>query len=453
MKNKPKFPKLPTENPAPNIRRSNPGFLNMTSPNSAQQKSSINPIIIIGALFFVFGFITWLNSVLIPYLKIACELNNVEAYLVTSAFYISYLVMGVPAARLLKKIGFKNGMSAGLVIMAIGALVFIPAALTRTYPLFLLGLFVQGTGLTVLQAAANPYVTIVGDRESAAKRISIMGICNKVAGVIAPIVLGSVVLKDADALIKRLKGMDPAQKVLELNTLASKVILPYIVILVSLVILAILIYFSTLPAIDTDHEDETLASANVHKKSITQFPHLMLGVATLFFCVGVEVIAGDTIIRYGASQGIPLSTAKFFTSFTLGAMVAGYIIGIITIPRYIKQDKAFKICAILGVLFSVAAICTSGYTSVMFIALLGLANSLMWPAVWPLAIADLGRFTKIGSSLLIMGIAGGAVLPLLYGYLTDQLNARVAYAILIPCYLFIWYYAAAGHKIRAATKA
>jgi len=302
----------------------------------------------------------------------------------------------------------------------------------------------------VLQAASNPYVTIVGDRESAAKRISIMGICNKVAGVIAPIVLGTVVLKDADVLVKRIKGMDPAHKAHELNMLASKVIIPYVVILIVLVILAFLVYFSSLPAIDTDQEDETLAIANFKKKSIFQFPHLLLGVLTLFLYVGVEVMAGDTIIRYGASQGIPLSTAKFFTSCTLAAMIAGYITGIIIIPSYLKQDKALRICAILGVVFSVAAIFTTSYTSVLFIALLGLANSLMWPAIWPLAIADLGRFTKIGSSLLIMGIAGGALIPLLYGYLTDVFNSRAAYSILIPCYLFIWYFAAAGHKIRKA---
>ena len=423
----------------------------MTTPKAATQiqaKPAISPIIIIGALFFVFGFVTWLNSVLIPYLKIACELNDFEAYLVTSAFYISYLVMGVPAARLLRNIGFKKGMSAGLLIMAAGALVFVPAAITRTYILFLLGLFVQGTGLTVLQAASNPYVTIVGDRESAAKRISIMGICNKLAGVIAPIVLGTVVLKGADALVLRLKTMGAAQKAIELNGLASRVIAPYIVICIALIILGFLIYFSGLPAIDTDEEDETLAATNFKKNSIFQFPHLLLGVLTLFFYVGVEVMAGDTIIRYGASQGIALSTAKFFTSCTLAAMIAGYIIGIIAIPKYLKQDVALKICAILGVLFSIAAICTSGYTSVLFIALLGLANSLMWPAIWPLAIADLGRFTKIGSSMLIMGIAGGALIPPLYGYLTGLFNSRIAYSILIPCYLFIWYYAAWGHRIR-----
>jgi FHS family L-fucose permease-like MFS transporter len=411
-------------------------------------KKGLNPIVIIGALFFVFGFITWLNSVLIPYLKIACQLNNFESYLVTFAFYISYLIMAIPSARLLKGIGFKKGMSAGLIIMAVGALIFIPAAITRTYVLFLLGLFIQGTGLTVLQAASNPYVTIVGNRNSAAKRISIMGICNKVAGVIAPIVLGTIVLKDADVLVKRIKDMNLVQKTAELNILASRVIIPYIVILIALVILAFLVYFSSLPAIDTDHEDDAVALANIKKTNILQFPHLLLGVLTLFLYVGVEVMAGDTIIRYGASQGIALSTAKFFTSCTLAAMIIGYITGIIAIPKYIKQDKALKICAILGVLFSVAAIFTTGYTSVLFIALLGLANSLMWPAIWPLAIADLGRFTKIGSSLLIMGIAGGALIPLLYGYLTDLFNSRVAYSILVPCYLFIWYFAAAGHKIR-----
>ena len=416
--------------------------------DSAYAKTAINPIITIGALFFVFGFITWLNSVLIPYLKILCELNNFRSYFVTTAFYSPYLLMAIPAAYILRSVGFKKGMSAGLIIMAVGALIFVPAALARSYILFLLGLFFQGAGLTVLQAAVNPYVTIIGDRESAARRISIMGICNKLGGIIAPIVLGSVVLKGADAVVRRIKGMDTAHKAVELNVLASKVVLPYIVFLIALVILAVWVYFSSLPTIDTDHEDETLAAVNINKKSIIQFPHLLLGVLTLFFYVGVEVMAGDTIIRYGASQGIALSTAKFFTSCTLGAMVAGYIIGIITNPRYIKQDKALRISAILGVLFSIAAVCTHGYTSVFFIALLGLANSLMWPAIWPLAIADLGRFTKIGSSLLIMGIAGGALIPLFYGYLTDLFNARVAYSILIPCYLFIWYYAASGHKIR-----
>jgi MFS transporter, FHS family, L-fucose permease len=407
-------------------------------------------IIIIGALFFIFGFVTWLNSVLIPYLKIACELNDFQSYLVAFAFYISYLVMAIPSAWVLKKTGFKKGMSVGLLIMAVGAAIFVPAAMTRIYELFLLGLFVQGTGLAVLQTASNPYVTILGPLESAAKRISIMGIFNKVAGSLAPIVLGAIVLSNADALVESLGTMDAAQKAAELDALAQRVIMPYLVIVGALIILAVLIYFSSLPEVDTDQEDETVAAANTNKKSILQFPHLLLGAFALFLYVGVEVMAGDTIISYAAyGQGIPFVEAKFFTSITLIAMIVGYLIGIVAIPRFIRQEKALQVSAVLGILFSIAAIMTDGYVSVLFIALLGLANALMWPAIWPLALADLGRFTKIGSSFLIMGIAGGAILPLIYGALSDSINSQQAYWIMVPCYLFILYYALAGHKIRA----
>ncbi|GAB2538521.1 sugar MFS transporter [Rufibacter soli] len=403
---------------------------------------------IIGALFFVFGFVTWLNSVLIPYLKIACELNNFESYLVAFAFYIAYLVMGVPSAWLLKRTGYKKGMSVGLLIIAVGALLFIPAALSRTYGLFLLGLFVQGTGLTVLQAASNPYISIIGPAESAAKRISIMGICNKIAGSAAPFILGSIVLAGADDLVARLSSMDLAQKAAELDVLAHRVIMPYLVIMAVLLVLAVLTYFSGLPEVDTEQEDEAVAAANTHKTSVFQFPHLVIGVFSLFLYVGVEVMAGDTVISYASSQGIPLDEATRFTTFTLWAMIAGYILGIITIPKYLSQQKALQICAALGVVFTLSAIFTEGYVSVLSISLLGLANSLMWPAIFPLAIADLGRFTKMGSSLLIMGIAGGALLPLLYGYLADVVNPQQAYWMMVPCYLFILYFAAAGYKIR-----
>ncbi|MET4139860.1 sugar MFS transporter [Pedobacter sp. UYP1] len=414
-------------------------------------KKGMPPIIIIGALFFIFGFVTWLNSVLIPYLKLACELNNFESYLVAFAFYISYLVMAIPSASVLKVTGYKKGMALGLVVMGIGALVFIPAALTRTYGLFLLGLFIQGTGLALLQTASNPYITILGPAESAAKRISIMGICNKVAGAIAPIVLGAIALKDADGFHDRLLTMNPAEKIAELNALASRVILPYVIIIIVLIILAVLIYFSTLPEIDTDQEDEAVSQATAGKTSILQFPHLLLGVLTVFLYVGVEVMAGDTIISYAHYQGIPLSTAKFFTTFTLMGMILGYLIGIICIPKYISQENAMKWFAVLGIVLTVIAIFTTGYTSVLFIALLGLANSLVWPAIWPLALSGLGRFTKIASSLLIMGIAGGAIIPLCYGALVDALNAQQAYWIMVPCYAFIFYYAAAGYKVKSKT--
>ena len=414
----------------------------------SDRKRAVNPMIIIGSLFFIFGFVTWLNSVLIPYLRIACQLNNFESYFVAFAFYIAYLVMAIPSALILKHTGFKKGMSLGLLIMATGALIFIPAALTRTYTLFLLGLFVQGTGLAVLQSASNPYVTIMGPQESAARRISMMGICNKIAGAIAPIILGTITLKDADAIIRHQGKIDQVQKIIELDALARRVILPYIAIIIVLSILAILIYFSKLPEVDLNNEDKYTGEAYAKKTSIFQFPHLLLGVLALFLYVGVEVLAGDTIINYAAYHGISLVKAKFFPTCTLMAMCTGYIVGIFCIPKYIQQDKALKIAAILGVVYSVAAIFATGYVSVLFIALLGLANSLMWPAIWPLAISGLGRFTKVGSSLLIMGIAGGALIPLLYGRLADLINPQQAYWILVPCYLFVWYYAASGHKRR-----
>jgi len=414
----------------------------------APKSAFISPIAIIGTLFFIFGFVTWLNSVLVPYLKIACQLNNLESFLVASAFYIAYLVMAMPSAWALKVFGFKNGMAVGLLIMAVGALIFIPAALTRTYVFFLAGLFVMGTGLAILQTASNPYVVILGPVESAAKRISIMGICNKFAGAIAPIALGSVALKNVDQLIVKLRTLSPAQKIPLLNELASRVITPYICIMVSLVILAGLIYFSTLPEVDTDKEDDTIALANTNKTSIFQFPHLILGVVTLFLYVGAEVLSGDSIISYGASQHILLSTAKFFTTGTMISMIVGYIIGIICIPQYISQQKALVISAVLGFIFSLLAVTTHGYVSVFCIALLGLANALMWPALWPLALAGLGKYTKKGSSLLVMGIAGGAIIPLVYGRLMDIYSARTAYSILLPIYLFIFYYATWGYKLR-----
>lgn len=412
-------------------------------------KETNRSIIIIGALFFIFGFVTWLNSVLIPYLKTASQLNNFESYLVAFASYISYFVMAIPSAWVLKKTGFKNGMSLGLIVMAIGALVFIPAAMSRTYALFLFGLFVQGTGLALLQSAANPYITILGPIESAAKRISIMGICNKMAGALAPIIFGAILLKNMDKLEASLVGMNAIEKAAELDALSARVITPYIIMAIILVGLSVLIYYSALPEIETDGEDETLAATNKNKTSVFQFPNLLLGTLAMFLYVGVEVIAGDTVISYARDgQGIATNVAKYFTTYTLIAMIVGYLIGTATIPKFITQQKALQISGILGIILGLVAILTDGYISVLSISLLGLANALVFPAIWPLALHGLGRFTKIGSSFLIMALAGGAILPLIYGFLADTFDPQSAYWIVIPSYLYIWFYAAKGYKIQ-----
>ena len=399
---------------------------------------------IIGALFFVFGFVTWVNSTLIPYLQIACELKTSEAVLVTFAFYISYAVMAFPSSWVLGKTGFKRGMMLGLIIMAMGALLFIPAAKERTFSLFLLGLFVIGMGLALLQTASNPYITILGPIESAAKRISIMGICNKTAGAIAPLIMGAIMLNNSDALVKRLTTLNAAQKAVELDALATKVITPYIVIAAVLLALALFVYFSHLPEVKAEGEDDATGSSN--RNSIFDYPYLWLGFISMFLYVGVEVMAGDIIQVYGSSIGISLDVAKHFTTYTMIGMLAGYVVGIIAIPKYLSQSTALRVSALLGAAFTVCAIFTNGYTSVLFIALLGVANALMWPALWPLAINGLGRFTKTGSALLIIGISGGAILPKVWAWLGEKTSLQQAFWIMVPCYLFILYFAVWGHK-------
>lgn len=435
-----------------------------------KRKHYIFALSIIGIFFFIFGFVTWLNGILIPFLRTACELSNFEAYFVTTAFYISYFVMALPASAVLKKTGFKTGMSIGLWVMAIGALVFIPAALSRSYGVFLLGLFIQGTGLSLLQTASNPYVTIIGPRESAAKRISMMGIANKFAGAIAPIILASFILKDSHVLEAKLaQAADAASRGLLLDELARRVINPYIMMAVVLVALGFLLKFAHLPEIDTDSEEDGVAEANAKKTGIWHFPHLIVGVVTLFFYVGVEVIAGDSIIRYGQSLGIAMESAKYFTSLTMLGMILGYICGIIFIPRHLTQTNALRISAILGIIFSLGAILTPSSNiitmpfrdlvtfkavtltipvTVLFVALLGLANALVWPAIWPLALAGVGKFTKTASALLIMAIVGGALIPLCYGKLADIFPMQSAYWICVPCYLMILYYSLFGYKLK-----
>ena len=434
---------------------------NPVSVSSLTQRDTQISIMLIGMMFFIFGFVSWANSILIPYFKIACELNNFKAYLVTFAFYISYFIMSVPASYVLKSIGFKKGMMLGFWIMSIGAFIFIPAAMNRAYPIFLLGLFTLGTGLAILQTAANPYITLLGPKESAAQRISIMGICNKGAGILAPLAFAAVILKATDSdLFKSLEHMSGANRNLALNELIQRVIVPYFCVGILLFLLGLAVRFSPLPEIETDQENEETAQANSNKTSILQFPHLILGAIAIFLHVGTQVIAIDTVIGYAGSMNIQLMEAKIFPSFTLAATICGYIIGIICIPKYISQVNALRTCTILGLLFSFGILMTSGNVelvglnvdiSICFVVLLGLANSLIWAGIWPLALDGLGKFTKIGASILMMGLCGNAILPLFYGYFADLYDLRLAYAVLIPCYLYLIFYAIRGHKIRQWT--
>ena len=436
---------------------------NATQQSSTTKNNTLVPILIIAGLFFIFGFVTWINGALIPFMKTINELTDAQSYLVASASYISFVVMALPASYIINKVGYKKGMSLGLIIMAIGALLFIPAANARTYWMFLTAIFIQGAGMTLLQTASNPYITILGPIESAAKRIAIMGIANKVAGGLGSVIFGAILLSGIDGIKEKLNIVDEAEKESLLNTMADSVITPYIVMAIVLFLLGLLIRKAPLPNVEAA-PIEVSESGEKAKTSIFQFPHLWLGVLALFLYVGVEVVAGDTIISYGISLNIPVEEAKFFTLFTLMAMVVTYALGVFLIPKYISQSFALKVSAILGIILSFCIVYTSGFTSVLFVAALGIANALVWPAIWPLALTGLGKFTKTASALLIMAISGGATIPLLYGALVDSKKeeliatginegsalaeaASFGYWILLPCYMVILYYAFWGHKV------
>jgi FHS family L-fucose permease-like MFS transporter len=414
-------------------------------------------MLILGALFFVFGFITWVNAILIPYFKIACELTNFQSYLVAFAFYISYFVMSIPSSFLLKSVGFKKGIMYGLLLMAIGVFIFIPAALSRTYEIFLIGLFTIGSGLAILQTAANPYITILGAKERAIRRISMMGICNKGAGIIAPLIFASVIFKVTDnEMLQQLPFMGLIEKNAVLDELIRRVILPYTILGFALIAFGVFVRFSPLPEIDTEQESPELLTINAGKKNLFQFPYLILGVLAIFFHVGTQVIAIDTIIGYANSMGIQIMEAKVFPSYTLFSTIVGYFLGIIFIPKYISQVNALRICTTLGAVLTLLILFTYGTynilghaadISIWFVVLLGLANSLVWAGIWPLALNNLGRFTKVGSSVLIMALCGSALFPPLYGYIADLYNVRSAYLILFPCYLYLMFYAYYGYKI------
>ncbi|MCF0069263.1 sugar MFS transporter [Dyadobacter sp. CY261] len=402
----------------------------------SKKNNYLGPLFIIGILFFVMGFVTWVNGTLITFFKKAFSLDNTSSYLVTFAFFISYTVMAIPCSMVLKKTGFKNGMSLALGVMAIGTLIFIPAAEMASYPLFLVGLFTIGIGLTVLQTASNPYATILGPRESAAQRISIMGIANKSAGIFSQIIFGKLLLAGAST-------GDPKSEL-------DKVAMPYLVLTAVLVVLALVIRMSKGLVEVSEEEEEAPSVANqviVQKTSVLQFPNLVLGVLALFCYVGAEVIAGDTIISYGISLGFPEEEARLFGTYTLYGMMTGYLLGIVLIPKYVSQQAYLKFSAILGLIVTVVAINSTGFTSVICIAILGFANAVIWPALWPLALSGLGKFTKIASALLVMGISGGAVLPLIYGSIADSIGStQKAYWILVPLYIYMLYFGFAGHK-------
>ncbi len=404
----------------------------------------------LGCLFFIFGLVSWVNSILVPYFKVACELKSgVQTYLVTFSFYIAYLVMTIPASFLLRKVGYKRGTLIGLWVMAAGALMFWPAALTRTYGFFLLALFTIGTALAILQSVANPFVTIIGPHESAAKRISVMGICNKFAGIIAPLLFAALVIRPEDKVtMEQVEAglLAGSAKDMALDEMIRGVIVPYAILSVILFVFGILFYKSPIRDINPDMDNRT-AETGEARKSVWRYPYLVLGVIALFAHLGSQQISVSTIIGYAQGMGMSLEAAKVFPSYTLICILSGYLLGVIMIPKHITQQKALVVCTVTGLILSVLVLVLPQEASIWSLVLLGIPNSLIYAGIWPLAIRGLGKWTSMGSSLLVMALCGNAVLSLLYGYVSDHIGLQASYWLLIPCFVYMVFYATYGFKI------
>lgn len=424
--------------------------MSTSSPGTGESRGRYGSIAIVGALFFIFGFVTWLNGPLISFAKLAFDVSDTLAFLIPSAFYLSYFFLALPSSLILRRTGMKKGMALGLFAMALGALVFGQYTTARVYPGAVAGIFMIGAGLAILQTAVNPYISILGPIEGAAQRIAVMGICNKVAGWAAPYVIGTLVMHGMGDVASRVAGAaDAATKEAVLNEFAARIHDPYMVMAGLLALLAVGILFSPLPEIRPGEVNaESATDVHAGKTSIFQFPHVWLGALCIFVYVGAEVMAGDAIGTYGQAFGLPLDETKFFTGFTLRAMLAGYIVGLIVIPRFISQERYLSLSAVLGIVLALGAFLTKGYVSVGFVAALGFANAMMWPAIFPLAIQGLGQLTEKGSALLIMGIAGGAVIPQLFVHLKQTLDFQLVFLLLmVPCYAYILFFALRGHRI------
>ena len=399
------------------------------------------PLMIVGIVFFMIGFGVGISGFLTPALRSAFNLTTGQSYLVTAAIFSAFVIFGRPTGWVIKKIGYRRAMMIAFFIMALGMWLFVPSSKSVSFPLFLVALFVGGIGNTLLQGAVNPYITILGPENTAAVRMSLMGIMNKLAWWIAPLFLGLFI----DLT----------------NVKVNDIILPFYIVTGIMVVLGIFVYFAHLPEVKAEGEDEegeaVVSSYAAKKTSILQFPHLLLGVLALFLYVGIETLPMASIIDFARATFGDAPNLQSYSKFVTLGLVAGYIFVVIAIPRFVSQQKALVAFAILGVAASVLVIYMPPRFAFYALLLASFSNSLMWPAIWPLAMKDLGRFTKAGASLLVMAIVGGAVIPLIFGFIVDAVKTteqalvadyQSAYWVMVPCYLFIFYYAVSGHKIR-----
>jgi glucose/galactose transporter len=405
--------------------------MSVEAKSNVQGRNLVIALIILGTMFFSIGFALGINSYLIPLLKSQLSISSAESYLVLAATFSAFLIFGYPASFVIAKIGYKRTMALSFLLFAIGFYLYIPSGNMESLPLFLVASFISGMGNTFLQATVNPYVTILGPIDSAARRMSIMGILNKLAWPVAPLFLALIIGKSVD------------------DVRFADTTLPFIIIISVFVLLGVIAFFSPLPevkAVGEDEENVDDCPYAAKKTSIWQFPHLLLGILALFFYVGVETVALGTLVDY--AETLNLANPEWYAWIAPVGMVAGYIVGIIFIPKYLSQSTALVASALVAIAGSLLVVFTPPEISIFFVVLIALGCALMWPAIWPLAMTDLGKFTKQGGSLMVVAIVGGALIPTLYGFLKDLFGAQNAYWLAVPLFGYILYYALKGHKVR-----
>ena len=397
-----------------------------------KENKFIVPMVFLAFMFFTCGFALGINSLLVPVLKVSLSVSSMEAYMLIGATFLPFLIFGYPAGLLISKIGYKRTMASAFAMFAIAFGVFILSAEAKSFVIFLLASFICGMANTFLQAAINPYVTILGPTESAAKRISIMGMINKLAWPVSPLFIALFASSGGSV------GLEDLSK-------------PFLVIIGLFVILGIVALISPLPEVKAAGEDNDTADTEVSsyansKSSVFQFPHLVLGAIAIFFYVGSETIVLGTLIDY--AQELSLPHPETYSWITPISISIGYILGIILIPKYLSQTKALQICSFVALLGTALVVVLPGVYSIYSVGIMALGCSLMWPAFWPLALMDLGKYTKQGSSLLTMGLIGGAVITVLFGLIKDISDVRYAYSICFISFIYILFYAFKGHKLR-----
>ena len=412
--------------------------------SSTSTQNHLRPLAIVTTLFFMWGFLTSLNDILVPHLKSIFDLSYARAALIQFAFFSAYFLFSVPWSKIVNIIGYKTTMVVGLVTMAVGTFLFLPAASAVSYPLFLAALLVLAAGITGLQVSANPYVDLLGKPETASSRLDLTQAFNSLGTTIAPKIGGMLILSAAPLAIAQLQNLTPEALRSYRVEQAASVKTPYAVIGLALLLLAVLISFSELPKI----ENATSLLGQRKDDSIWKHRNLLLGAVGIFAYVGAEVSLGSFLVNYFASPEIAAFSAKTaagYVSFYWGGAMIGRFIGAPLLQRF-KPGYLLALCAIAAATLVIMSMLTGGHTAMWSILAVGFFNSIMFPTIFSLGEAELGPLSGVGSGLLNMAIVGGAILPVIQGVIADHVGVHHAFVLPVICYLYILFYALIGSK-------